>query len=94
MFSLTEDEADLLAELGRRLRRRRLLAGDHQVGAAARIGVSAPTYRKLEQGDPSAQIGAWIRAIRLYGVPDELPAVFPQTLFEDAPARRRAPRRR
>lgn len=93
MLSFTEEETEALTTLGERLRRRRLLAGDQQDRAAARIGVSAPTYRKLEQGDPTAQVGAWIRAIRLYGSLADLAALLPQSLFDDEPERQRAPKR-
>ena len=92
MFSLTSEEAGALRQLGARLRRRRLQAGEPQLRAAGRIGVSLPTYRKLEQGDPGAQVGAWIRALRLYGNLDDLTPLFPETLFDEQAQRQRAPR--
>ncbi len=78
--------------LGARLRRRRLAAGEPQLRAAARVGVSLPTYRKLEQGDPGAPVGLWVRALRLYGSLDDLALLFPESLFDEAATRRRAPR--
>lgn len=92
MFSPTSEEVESLRQLGTRLRRRRLQIGEPQVRAAGRIGVSLPTYRKLEQGDSSAQIGVWIRALRLYGNLDDLALLFPETLFDEQVKRQRAPR--
>ena len=92
MFSLTSEEIESLRQLGARLRRRRLQAGEPQLRAAGRIGVSLPTYRKLEQGDPGAQIGVWIRALRLYGNLEDLTLLFPETLFDEQAKRQRAPR--
>ncbi|OGT89544.1 MAG: hypothetical protein A2514_03130 [Gammaproteobacteria bacterium RIFOXYD12_FULL_61_37] len=94
MFAITEAEASALSALGNRLRRRRLALGETQSRAAARLGVSLPTYRKLEYGDSSAQIGAWMRALRLFGSLDELDALFPESLFDEAAERQRAPRRK
>ena len=93
MFSLTPKESDLLSDLGQRLRNRRLQRNERQQSTAARIGVSVPTYRKMEQGDPSTQIGYWVRAIRLLGDPGALPDTLPQSLFDQDQTRQRAPRR-
>jgi transcriptional regulator with XRE-family HTH domain len=92
MFSITAEEAEALQALGARLRRRRLTAGDPQLRAAGRIGVSLPTYRKLEHGDPGAQVGVWVRALRLYGGLDDLDLLFPESLFDEAAPRRRVAR--
>lgn len=56
-----------LASLGARLRAERLVRNDSQARFSARIGVSVPTLRRLEQGDPSAQIGHWLRAFEVLG---------------------------
>ena len=93
MLSLTSQESDILADLGERLRTRRLQRNERQLSTAARIGVSVPTYRKMEQGDPSTQIGYWVRAIRLLGDPSVLPDSLPLSLFDQNEPRRRAPRR-
>jgi DNA-binding XRE family transcriptional regulator len=92
MFTLTTEEAESLRQLGERLRARRLRAGEPQLRTASRIGVSLPTYRKLEQGDPTAQIGVWVRALRLYGGLDGVEDLCPGTLFDAEAHRRRAPR--
>ena len=93
MFSVTQQEQDVLTRLGDRLRRRRLLAAEPQSRAASRIGISLPTFRKLEQGDPTAQIGAWVRALRLYGDLGDLELLLPESLFDRDLTRQRAPRR-
>ena len=92
MFALTDTEQAALTALGARLRRRRLLAEEPQFRTAARIGLSVPTYRKLEQGDPSAQIGAWLRAIRLYSALEDVATLIPESLFDADLSRQRAPR--
>lgn len=94
MFSIIEIEQTMLSDLGHRLRRRRLAAGEPQTRAASRIGVSVPTYRKLEQGDPTVPIGAWVRALRLYGSLADLDLVLPESLFDQETPRQRAPRQR
>ena len=90
MLTLTDTENQRLNALGARLRRRRVLANEPQYRAAARIGVSVPTYRKLEQGDPSAPVGLWVRAIRLYGNIGEIDALFLESLFDVDMKRQRA----
>jgi transcriptional regulator with XRE-family HTH domain len=93
MFSVTDVESDALTRLGERLRRRRLAAAEPQTRAACRVGVSVPTYRKLEQGDPSAPIGVWLRALRLYGDFAVVEGLLPESLFDIDQQRQRAPRR-
>lgn len=92
MFSFVDQEKQALVALGARLRRRRVMADEPQYRAAARIGVSVPTYRKLEQGDPSAPVGLWVRAIRLYSELAEVEALLPESLF-DADVKRQRVRR-
>lgn len=90
--SVIDAEARVLVGLGQRLRRRRLAAAEPQTRAASRIGVSVPTYRKLEQGDPSAPVGLWVRALRLYGDLSALDERLPESLFDLDQRRQRAPR--
>ncbi len=54
-----------LAQLGSRLRHERLARDESQARFAARLGVSIPTLRRMEQGDPTAQIGHWLSALTL-----------------------------
>lgn len=93
MFSLTDQESRTLLGLGQRLKLRRIEAKDSQTAFAARVGISVPTYRKLERGDPTAPIGAWVRAIRLLGGMGGLEALLPVSLLSDAAGRQRAPKR-
>ncbi len=54
-----------LLELGKQLKAMRLQRNDRQSDFAARLGVSIPTLRKLEQGDPAVAIGTWVTAFWL-----------------------------
>lgn len=65
MVALNTHESDSLRRLGERLTVARLQRNDRQGDFAARLGVSIPTYRKMEAGDPTVTIGYWIRALRL-----------------------------
>ena len=68
-----------LNRLGRQLRELRLERNDRQSDFAARLGVSIPTLRKLEQGDPTVAIGTWIDAMWLVGRLDQLTKVLETT---------------
>ncbi|MHB1187315.1 helix-turn-helix domain-containing protein [Thiobacillus sp.] len=88
-----------LEQLGARLRAQRLLRNEPQARFAARLGVSVPTLRRLEQGDASAQVGLWLAALEVLGRLHEADALLsPQTsLFaaaEAAPLQRQRARRR
>lgn len=89
-----------LERLGARLRAQRLLRNEPQARFAARLGVSVPTLRRLEQGDASAQVGHWLAALEVLGRLHEAEAwLAPQTsLFAAAeavpPQRQRARRRK
>jgi len=88
-----------LEQLGARLRAQRLLRNEPQARFAARLGVSVPTLRRLEQGDASAQVGHWLAALEMLGCLHEADAwLAPQTsLFaaaESSPLQRQRARRR
>jgi transcriptional regulator with XRE-family HTH domain len=85
MFGITDNEKIALAALGQALKANRKRHSDTQADAADRCGVSRETYRKMEQGNPGAGIGNWVRAIRLYGDLDQLEAIFPASLFDQLP---------
>jgi transcriptional regulator with XRE-family HTH domain len=68
-----------LTRLGHQLRELRLERNDRQSDFAARLGVSIPTLRKLEQGDPTVAIGTWIDAVWLVGRLDQLTKVLEPT---------------
>lgn len=56
-----------LGSLGERLRAERLARNEAQARFAARLGVSVPTLRRLEQGDASTQMGHWLAALDILG---------------------------
>lgn len=93
MLFVTEKESQSMATLGERLRIRRIDRGDTQTQFAARLGVSIPTYRRMERGDPGVAIGHWVRALRLFGGLSAFEALLPVPLLSPARDRRRAPRR-
>ena len=84
MFSISEKEQQCLTALGSRLREYRRQYPDRrdsQLQFAARIGISVPTYRKMERGDPSVPIGYWIRALSLFDHLDDMEQVLVLSLF-------------
>lgn len=64
---LSGSAAERLKALGARLREERLQRNETQQVFASRIGVSIPTYGKMEHGDPSVQIGQWAVALDILG---------------------------
>jgi transcriptional regulator with XRE-family HTH domain len=89
-----------LQSLGLRLRDERLRRNETQAVFAARIGVSVPTLRKMESGDPTVLIGHWATAMDILDRSEDLDALLaaPEDLFAKyeqtkAPVRRRASRR-
>ena len=81
---MPQDTENILRELGQRLRHRRLARRDRQSDMAARIGVSRPTYSKLENGDPGVAVGHWLTALSVIGNPRILLDTIPVDLFEMA----------
>lgn len=90
-----------LKALGSRLRAARLKRDEAQAIFAARVGVSVPTLRKMEEGDPSVIIGSWSKALEILDRWDDWDALLleDEDLFEKyerihtQPTRRRASRR-
>lgn len=88
-----------LQHLGSRLRGERLKRNETQATFAARVGISVPTLRKMESGDPTVLIGHWATALelldragdidKLLSVPEDLFARYEQLT---TPVRRRASR--
>ncbi len=94
---ISENIHAVLQQLGGRLRTERLARNESQTRFAARVGVSVPTLRRMEQGDASAQIGHWLIALSLLGRIAETESLLAPrySLFDVAaqserPARRRA----
>jgi transcriptional regulator with XRE-family HTH domain len=89
-----------LQSLGSRLRVERLRRNETQALFAARIGVSVPTLRKMESGDPTVLVGYWSTALAVLDRAGDLDAILaaPEDLFArydqlKAPRRLRASRR-
>lgn len=57
------DKNPELGFLGQRLRNERLKRNEPQAKFSARLGISVPTLRKMENGDPTVQIGHWVSAL-------------------------------
>lgn len=62
---VSDNMPDPLRRLGLRLRSARLARNESQARFAARLGISVPTLRRMEQGDPTAQIGHWLAALNI-----------------------------
>lgn len=79
----------------------RLRRDEAQALFAARLGVSVPTLRKMEEGSPSVLIGHWVAALEILDRAGDLEKVLaePEDLFEkmaqrEAPVPRRASRKK
>lgn len=72
-----------LQSLGSRLRDERLRRNETQGMFASRIGVSVPTLRKMESGDPTVLVGYWSIALDVLDRAGELDALLaePEDLF-------------
>ncbi len=77
-MSLTQlSEPEILAEIGRRLRRYRLQQNLTQTGLARDAGVSARTLRNVENGSDT-QLVTLLRILRALGRLDALDAFLPR----------------
>lgn len=97
---LSGDTNDRLKSLGARLRAERLRRNETQQVFASRIGVSIPTYYKMEHGDPSVPMGQWAVALDILGHVGDLDQLLAPTedLFakyeqSKTPVRQRASRK-
>ena len=58
-----DESAEMLRELGLRLRTARLERNDSMAIFAERLGVSERTVRAMEQGRPTVHVGVWLNAL-------------------------------
>jgi transcriptional regulator with XRE-family HTH domain len=65
-------ERQLLLQLGDRLKRLRQAQGLGTVAMAERVGVSRPTLRAVEAGDPGPAMGTYLRVMSVLGVAGDL----------------------
>lgn len=86
-----------LKALGRRLREARLDRNETQRDFAARLGISIPTLRKMELGDPTVSIGLWAEALWVLGRQEDVDQLLSTTesLFDryEKSARKRQKKR-
>ncbi len=66
--TLFPSEANLLADLGERLRLARLRRRYTATTVAKRSGISRTTLVKVEKGDPAVTFGTYLRVLAVYGL--------------------------
>ena len=67
MITSNEQANEIIKKLAGNLRNNRIQQNDTQESAAARIGVSLSTYKKMEQGKVKTQFENWIGAALYFG---------------------------
>ena len=86
--------------LGERLKDARLRRRFSMETVCVRADISRPTLYKIENGDPSVAIGAYVQVLRVLGLGDDLSLIAKEDLLgrrlqdEDLPRRKRAPRKK
>lgn len=78
-------DRQLLLQLGDRLRRLRKAQGLTAADLAKRVGISRPTLRSVEAGDPATAIGTYLRVMSVLGLSGEL-ALLAGDVLTPAPA--------
>lgn len=81
---LSDEIMEKLKFLGMRLRQTRLNSGDTQERFAARLGISIPTLRGMENGDPAVKLGLWAKALWILDRLNDMDALLeqPTSLFD------------
>ena len=82
---MVSEESNLaLKNLGARLKSVRLDRNESQARFAARMGVSVPTFRNMEKGDPAVRIGLWVEALWILDRLEDLKSVLEkrESLFD------------
>jgi transcriptional regulator with XRE-family HTH domain len=94
------DVKEKLSGLGLRFRECRLARNEPQERFAARLGISIPTLRKMENGDPSVRVGLWVETLWLLERLEDLDGILRKelSLFDQAemakkPVKKRASKR-
>lgn len=88
-----------LEELGRRLKDARLRRRFSMETVCSRADISRPTLYKIENGDPSVSVGAYIQVLRVLGLVSDLSLIAKEDALgrrlqdESLPYRKRAPRK-
>jgi len=91
--------AKQMTALGERLRDARLRRRFSMETVCARADISRPTLTKIERGDPSVAIGAYVRVLQVLWLLDDLALVAKEDalgrmLQDEALPRRRAPKKK
>lgn len=84
--SLDEAPAQALARLGSRIRMARIRRKLRQEDLAAQIGRTRATVAAVEQGSPTTEIGAYVSALWVLGLLQELDLVADPGLDRDGQA--------
>lgn len=77
IFTLPEESCTALKNMGLRLRAQRLAQNMTVDQLAERLLCSPTTYRALESGKPTVNLGLLVHALWLFGKTDELDKLFP-----------------
>jgi len=81
------DSKKLLKRLGMRFRHWRIRANLTQEDMGNRIGASAPTVRKMENGEPGVAVHFWVKALVVLGRAKDIEDLLGEQkpLFDDLP---------
>ncbi|GAB4233056.1 MAG: hypothetical protein OHK0028_08690 [Deltaproteobacteria bacterium] len=85
---------------GERLKDARLRRRFSMEVVCVRAGISKPTLAKIESGDPSVSLGAYLNVLRVLGLLDDLDLIAKEDALgrrlqdESLPRRKRAPKRK
>jgi transcriptional regulator with XRE-family HTH domain len=84
---ITDTDRELLTRLGQQLRRIRRDQKVSAVAAAEAAGMSRVTLHRIEQGEPSVSVGAWIALAHALGLAPALVETNAGQLAEPLPQR-------
>lgn len=77
MLSVLGD-IEAVRTLGTRIRQERLRRNWSQQDLSAQVGVTLPTYRKIEKGDGSVEFRHVVKALAVLGYQDALGEIIPE----------------
>lgn len=95
MFSILGD-SEAMEKLGNRIQKERLRRNLSQAHMAKVLGISIPTYRKIESGDGTVELRHLVKALGVLGYAEAFGELIPETKPElrlkdlTAPRRKRA----
>jgi transcriptional regulator with XRE-family HTH domain len=98
--TLYPTSAKEMEALGQRLKDARLRRRFSMETVCARADISRPTLYKVENGDPSVAIGAYVQVMRVLGLVEDLSLIAKEDVLgrrlqdESLPHRKRAPRKK